>query len=398
MPLPIHPPLLDTGANPMDTSVENDPRWQLLQDLKKRKIQNHTDPNTPVHSGEPASTPTFIYAVKTTGIYCRPGCPARLPKPQNIDFYTTSAEAEQAGYRPCQRCKPEQIQNPSSETAQLIARLCRYMETAEQFPSLEQLAEYAGLSPHHLHRLFKNITGLTPKAYAIAHRAERLRQQLKSSPSITTALYEAGYQSSARFYENAKHHLGMTPSHYQQGGPDTAIRFAIGQCSLGAILVAQSPYGICAIALGDDATILAHQLQDQFPAATLIGDDPQFQTLVAQVVGFIEAPHIGLDLPLDLRGTAFQHRVWQALQNIPPGTTLTYTQLAQRIGAPKSARAVARACAANRIAVAIPCHRIIRTDGSLSGYRWGVDRKQALLTREANVSTDDGQLSKTKLP
>lgn len=398
MPLPIPPSVLDTGTSPMPTSVENDPRWEVLQNLKKKKKQGHSTPDVSASPDISLPEATFIYAVKTTGIYCRPGCPARLPKPGNVDFYNTPAEAEQAGYRPCQRCKPQQIQSPGGETVQLVARLCHYIETAEQFPSLEELARHAGLSPHHLHRLFKGVTGLTPKAYAMAHRAERLRQKLKTSPSVTTALYEAGYQSSARFYENAKHHLGMTPSHYQQGGPDTSIHFAIGQSSLGAILVAQSLHGICAIALGDDPARLAQQLQDQFPAAILIGDDPQFQSLVAQVVGFIEAPHIGLDLPLDIRGTAFQHRVWQALQDIPPGTTLTYSELAQRIGAPKSARAVARACASNLIAVAIPCHRIIRTDGSLSGYRWGVERKQTLLTREANACSGDSHLAETKRP
>jgi AraC family transcriptional regulator of adaptative response/methylated-DNA-[protein]-cysteine methyltransferase len=210
-----------------------------------------------------------------------------------------------------------------------------------------------------------------------------MRQELASSETVTAAIFEAGYNSNGRFYAEADHVLGMTPTHYRAGGPDTDIRFAIGACSLGAILVAQSARGVCAIALGDDPDALARELQDRFPNARLIGGDAAFERLVARVVGFVEAPALGLDLPLDVRGTAFQQRVWQALRALPAGTTASYAEVAARIGAPKAVRAVAQACGANPLAVAIPCHRVVRTDGALSGYRWGVARKRALLAREA---------------
>lgn len=245
------------------------------------------------------------------------------------------------------------------------------------------LAAHAKLSTCHLHRTFKSITGLTPKAYTMAHRASRVRTELRRSDTVTSAIYGAGYNSDGRFYERSSQVLGMTPSNFRSGGTDTEIRFAIGQCSLGAILVAASMRGVCAILMGDEPDTLAHDLQDRFPRAALIGGDADFERLVAQVVGFVEAPGLGLALPLDIRGTAFQHRVWQALCEIPVGNTASYTEIAQHIGAPKAARAVAGACAANPLAVAIPCHRAVRTDGDLSGYRWGVERKRALLEREA---------------
>lgn len=331
---------------------------------------------------DPAADGAFVYAVRSTGVYCRPTCPSRRARPENVAFYPTPAEAEAAGFRPCQRCRPEQPPLAARRAAQ-IAELCRHMDSAEAIPTLDELARHAGLSPYHLHRLFKAVTGLTPRAYATARRAGRLRQELDRGGSVTAAIYGAGYNSSGRFYAESGQVLGMTPSRYRAGGVDTEIRFAIGQCSLGAILVARSERGVCAILLGDDAETLARDLQDRFPAATLIGGDAGFETLVARVVGFVEAPRLGLDLPLDLRGTAFQQRVWQALRDIPAGRTLSYTELARRIGAPGSVRAVAGACAANALAVAIPCHRVVRQDGGLAGYRWGVERKRALLEREA---------------
>ncbi|MGF2492890.1 bifunctional DNA-binding transcriptional regulator/O6-methylguanine-DNA methyltransferase Ada, partial [Ralstonia pseudosolanacearum] len=260
---------------------------------------------------------------------------------------------------------------------------CRRIEAADTPPALEALAREAGLSPYHFHRLFKTVTGLTPKAYAAAHRARKLRAQLGRGSSVTEAIYDAGFNASSRFYEASDGVLGMTASRYRAGGAQTTIRFAVGECSLGAILVAQSERGICAILLGEDPQALVHDLQDQFPKAELIGGDADFEDLVARVVGLIEAPSIGLDLPLDVRGTAFQERVWQALREIPPGTTASYAEIAARIGAPRAVRAVAQACGANHLAVAIPCHRVVRSDGQLSGYRWGVERKRALLEREA---------------
>lgn len=326
----------------------------------------------------------FFYSVRTTGVYCRPSCPARTPRPENVAFHASTADAERAGFRACKRCKPDQ---PSlvAQNATMVARLCRYIEQAEQPPSLDELARHAGMSTFHLHRVFKSVTGLTPKAYAGAHRARRMQQELKTAATVTDALYGAGYNSGGRFYEQADQVLGMTPSRYRAGGTGTEIRFAIGECALGAILVARSDRGVCAILLGDDPDALARDLQDRFPKAQLIGGDADFEQSIAQVIAFVEAPRIGLDLPLDVRGTAFQQRVWQALRAIPPGQTASYADIARNIGSPTSVRAVAQACGANRLAVAIPCHRVVRSDGGLSGYRWGVERKRALLERESDA-------------
>ena len=333
----------------------------------------------------------FWYSVQTTGVYCRPSCAARAPRPENVRFHASCADAERAGFRPCQRCKPQQP-TALSHHAALVTEACRLIETgtlAGAAPTLQALAARVGLSSSYFHRLFKQATGLTPKAYAAAHREQRLRSALEASPaaSVTDAIYGAGYQSSSRFYEKSSQVLGMTPSRYRSGGVALDIRFAIGQCSLGAILVAQSERGICAILLGDDAQALVRDLQDRFAQANLLGGDAAFETLVAQVVAFVEAPGLGLSLPLDVQGTAFQQRVWQALRAIPAGQTASYAEIAQRIGAPSAARAVAQACAANTLAVAIPCHRVVRNDGALSGYRWGVERKRALLTRESAAAT-----------
>ncbi len=331
---------------------------------------------------DPAADGRFFYSVRTTGVYCRPSCAARRARPEHVAFHASVADAERAGFRPCRRCRPDQP--PLAEQhAATVARLCRFIESAEQAPSLEALAAEAGLSIYHLHRVFKAATGLTPKAYAAAHRARRVRAELGRSDTVTEAIYDAGYNSNGSFYAQSNDVLGMTPSRYRAGGVDTDIRFAVGECSLGAILVAASDRGVCAILIGDDPDALARDLQDRFPRAALIGGDAAFEQLVARVVGFVEAPGLGLDLPLDVRGTAFQQRVWQALLEIPAGVTVSYADLARRIGAPKSVRAVAQACGANALAVAIPCHRVVRNDGALAGYRWGVERKRALLERES---------------
>ncbi|GJE61316.1 bifunctional DNA-binding transcriptional regulator/O6-methylguanine-DNA methyltransferase Ada [Methylobacterium trifolii] len=323
----------------------------------------------------------FVYAVRTTGVYCRPSCPSRAALPENVSFHDTCAAAEAAGFRPCRRCRPDEPALAHRHAAS-VARACRLIEGAETVPALDALAREAGLSPFHFHRVFKAVTGVTPKAYAGAHRAGRVAMGLRQAASVTEALYEAGYNTASRFYASAPERLGMSPSAYRRGGPGQAIRFAVGQCSLGAILVAATDRGVCAILLGDDPEPLVRDLQDCFPKADLIGDDPGFAALVAQVVGLVEAPGRGLDLPLDIGGTAFQQRVWEALRRIPPGTTATYAEVARAIGEPAAVRAVARACGANALAVAIPCHRVVRADGALSGYRWGVARKRDLLARE----------------
>jgi AraC family transcriptional regulator of adaptative response/methylated-DNA-[protein]-cysteine methyltransferase len=343
------------------------------------------DPRWPaVVARDPAADGDFFYAVRTTGVYCRPSCGARTPRPENVEFHLSAAAAEQAGFRACRRCRPD-LPPLVERQAAVVAELCRLIERAEAPPTLHQLAGQAGLSAHHLHRLFKAHTGLTPKAYAAARRAERLRAGLTADSSVTEAVFAAGYNASGRFYAEAAGILGMTASRYRAGGAAAEIRFAIGQCSLGAILVAASEHGLCAILLGDDPELLLRDLQDRFAKARLIGGDAGFERWVAEVVGFVEAPGIGLALPLDIRGTAFQQRVWQALREIPAGQTASYSEIARRIGQPQAVRAVAGACAANALAVAIPCHRVVRTDGSLSGYRWGVARKRALLESEGGA-------------
>jgi AraC family transcriptional regulator of adaptative response/methylated-DNA-[protein]-cysteine methyltransferase len=351
-------------------STLNDPRWAA------------------VVARDPAADGQFFYSVKTTGVYCSPSCAARTARPENVQFHLTATDAERAGFRPCKRCEPHQPPLVNRH-AVLVAGLCRFIENSEQIPSLQLLAERAKLSACHLHRIFKSVTGVTPRAYAEAHRASRLRAGLLRSDTVTEAIYGAGYNSNGRFYEKSNQLLGMTPTSYRTGGANTEIRFAIGQCSLGAILVASSNRGVCAILIDDDPDVLARDLQDRFPSADLVGGDADFEQLVAMVVGFIEAPRLGLYLPLDVRGTAFQQRVWQALREIPAGETASYTDIARRIGAPKAVRAVASACAANTLAVAIPCHRVVRTDGSLSGYRWGVERKRALLDREKKSTAEN---------
>ncbi|MFW6752487.1 bifunctional DNA-binding transcriptional regulator/O6-methylguanine-DNA methyltransferase Ada [Pseudomonas glycinae] len=347
-------------------NTEDDPRWAA------------------VVARDPRADSQFVYAVKTTGIYCRPSSLARLPKPQNVEFFDTAEEAEAAGYRPSRRVSKDQTE-VAAQHAATVAAACRQIEASDSLPALNDLAETAGLSAFHFHRVFKAATGLTPKGYAAAHRSRRVRQRLADGGSVTEALYDAGFNSNSRFYESADQLLGMKPGDFRAAGQNNDIRFAVGQCSLGAILVAQSERGICAILLGDDPHQLVCDLQDQFRRANLIGADAEFEQLIAHVVGFIEAPAIGLDLPLDVRGTAFQERVWQALREIPVGSTASYADIALRIGSPKAVRAVAQACGANSLAVAIPCHRVVRSDGNLSGYRWGVERKRELLEREGKT-------------
>jgi AraC family transcriptional regulator of adaptative response/methylated-DNA-[protein]-cysteine methyltransferase len=323
----------------------------------------------------------FVYAVRTTGVYCRPSCPSRPARRENVSFFADGAAARAAGFRACKRCRPDEA-SPASPHAAAIARACRLIEEAEEMPALDALAAAAGLSRFHFHRVFKAATGLTPAAYGAARRARRVADALPAAGSVTEALYDAGYGSASRFYAGATRRLGMAPSTYRKGGEGEEIRFAVGQCSLGAILVAATATGVCAITMGDDPQALVRDLQDRFPRATLVGGDAAFEATVAAVVGLVEDPRGRHDIPLDVRGTAFQERVWRALREIPPGRTASYTEIAGRIGHPAAVRAVARACGANPAAVAIPCHRVVRTDGALSGYRWGVERKRALLERE----------------
>lgn len=346
-------------------AAERDPRWAAIV-ARDRSMDG-----------------VFFYSVRTTGVFCRPSCAARRPNPKNVRFHDTAAEAERAGFRPCRRCTPDRAAPDAGHAAQ-IAEACRTIEAADAPPRLSELAARAGLSPWHFHRLFKAATGVTPRAYAAAHRTARVRRELANRrKTVTTAIYDAGFNSGGHFYAAADGMLGMTPTEYRAGGARTTIYFAVGECSLGSILVAQSAKGVCAILLGDDPEMLVRDLEDRFPRAVLVGGDRGFERIVSAVVGLVEEPAHGLDLPLDVRGTAFQQRVWQALREIPAGATASYAEVAARIGEPHAVRAVARACSANPLAVAIPCHRVVRTDGSVSGYRWGVARKRALLGREA---------------
>src|ERR1700761_4995098 len=343
-------------------ATEADPRWSKVM------------------ARDTASDGQFVYSVKSTGVYCRPSCAARLPNPTNVGFHTTPAEARAAGFRACKRCKPDL--GKATPHAAKVAEAARRIAASEEMPSLASLAAKAGLSPHHFHRVFKTVTGLTPKDYAAAHRGKKLREHLHDGASITQAIYDAGYNSGSRFYEKSKSLLGMTPTRYRAGGADEEIRFAIAKTSLGALLVAASEKGVCTILLGDDPEKLLHELQDQFVRARLVGGDAKFEKLVARVERLGEAPDKGLDLPLDIRGTAFQQRVWKALTRIPAGETASYAEIAKKIGKPSAVRAVAQACAGNHLAIAIPCHRVVRTDGGLAGYRWGLARKKELLARE----------------
>ncbi len=358
---------MDTSANAkgLAAATVSDPRWAA------------------VVARDPAADGKFFYSVRTTGVYCRPSCAARLARPENVRFHDTCADAEQAGFRPCKRCKPDQAPLVAQHAAK-VAGICRLIEDADTVPGLEELASCAGLSTYYFHRVFKAVTGLTPKAYAAAHRARRVRTELDRSGTVTEAIFDAGYDSTGRFYEESGEMLGMTPSNYRTGGANTEIRFAIGECSLGSILVATSERGVCAILLGDDPDALARESAGPFPAcrSDRRGQGSSSSSLPRWWASS-KPPDWGLNLPLDVRGTAFQQRVWQALKKIPAGSTASYAEIAMRIGSPKSVRAVAQACAANTLAVAIPCHRVVKNDGALSGYRWGVERKRALLEREA---------------
>jgi len=351
-------------------SVADDPRWARIV-ARDKAADGH-----------------FWYSVSTTGVYCRPSCSSRIANPKNVQIHDSLESAKVTGFRPCRRCKPDGA-SIEAENAELVAKACRIIEESEEELALEELSGAIGRSPSYFHRIFKAVTGLTPKDYAAAHRAKKLRQRLANGNTVTEALYDAGFGSSGRFYEKSTDMLGMTPSRYRAGGADEEIRFAVGQTSLGAMLVASSGKGVAAILLGDDPDELVRNLQDRFPKAHLIGADRDYEALIAKVVGLVETPGRGLNLPIDVRGTAFQQRVWQALQKVPAGETVSYAELARRIGSPNAVRAVASACAANNLAVAIPCHRVLRMDGSLSGYAWGVERKRALLGREQSQRTSD---------
>ena len=329
-----------------------------------------------------SETGPFVVAVRTTGIYCRPNCPAKRPNRENVEFFDDRRGAERAGYRACKRCRPE-VDDPTPAIERAVQAATRLLDEAESPVTLARLAETVGVSPGHLQRAFTRTVGLSPRAYGDSVRAERLRRALERGEDVTGAIYGAGFGSTSRVYSTGDRVVGMAPATFRKGGAGERVRYALADSSLGRVLVAATDRGVCAIDIADDDASLIAGLRKRFPLAERGGDDAEFAALVQTVVGLVERPASAVDLPLDLRGTAFQARVWQALRNIRPGETVTYAELAERVGRPTAVRAVANACGANRVVVAVPCHRVVASGGGLGGYRLGLDRKRALLAREA---------------
>src|SRR5271157_3741065 len=320
----------------------------------------------------------FVFAVRTTGVFCRPSCPSRRPRRDSVEFFAGPREAERAGYRACLRCKPTQI----SEQAQYVLRARQLLDNAEGVVTLAQLSKRVGLSPFHLQRLFKRATGLSPREYQSARRMQHIKARLRKGEDVTTALYDAGFGSPSRLYENANQQLGMTPGTYRRGGAGATITFGIAPTPLGRMLVAATERGLCAVRFGESATELERDLHEEFHAAELHRDDAAMGRYIEHLLANLRGENTIIDLPLDVLATAFQKKVWETLRQIPRGETRTYTDIAREIGDPRAVRAVARACASNPVALAVPCHRVVRSDGDLAGYRWGIERKKRLLESE----------------
>lgn len=345
-------------------SLDDEARWQA------------------VLNREAAFDGSFVYAVGSTGIFCKPSCPSRRPKRAGVRFFANAESAGQAGFRPCLRCKPDVVggAHPHDE---IVRRVCEAIAQApEGIPTLDELGIIVGMSPHHLQRIFKRATGLSPRKYAQSLRFDRFRSELQNGESVSSAIYGAGFGSPSRVYENAGANLGMTPASYARGGAGASIAFATGDSPLGRIIVAATDKGVCFVGLGDTDAYLEAELRGDFPAAEIRRDDGALATRLNAVLDHLAGGDAGLDLPLDIRATAFQWRVWQTLRAIPQGQTLTYGEIAARLGKPSAARAVGRACATNPVSLIVPCHRAVGANGSLTGYRWGVDRKKELLATE----------------
>ncbi|MCW5313973.1 bifunctional DNA-binding transcriptional regulator/O6-methylguanine-DNA methyltransferase Ada [Nostoc sp. KVJ3] len=331
----------------------------------------------------------FFYGVCSTGVYCRPICPSRRPNRNQVCFFQSAQEAQNAGFRPCKRCQPQSETVPNPAKAKVL-EVCRYIKThVDYIPTLSELSSQVEMSPSYLQRIFKQIIGVSPFQYADALRSQRLKQRLQLGEEIADAVYDTGYGSSSQLYEKAPKQLGMTPKTYQQAGKTLSIVYAIAPCSLGYLLVATTDKGICAVKLGDEADKLEHILIQEFHQAYIIRDDRTHKDWIQAILDLIAGDETHLDLPLDVRGTAFQKQVWQALQKIPYSETRTYTDIARDIAKPKAVRAVGNACGANPIAIIVPCHRVLRSDGSIGGYRWGLERKQKLLLQESKLLKDD---------
>jgi AraC family transcriptional regulator of adaptative response/methylated-DNA-[protein]-cysteine methyltransferase len=330
-----------------------------------------------------SSDGSFVYAVRSTGIYCRPSCPSRRPKREQVVFFPLPQAAEQAGFRPCRRCQPRTIDGYTNETAEFVQQACRVIEAhLDDDLTLASLGAQLHISPHHLQRSFKRIIGITPRQYAETCRLGQFKSRLREGESVTRAMYEAGYSSSSRLYERAPAHLGMTPTTYRKGGLGMHIRYTIVDCPLGRLLVAATERGICGVSLGDSDTALEASLRGEYPAAQIQRDEDGLGEWVSAFLSYLNGRQPDLNLPIDVQATAFQWQVWEALRAIPSGSTRSYSEVAQSLGHPQAARAVARACATNPVALVIPCHRVVRENGVLGGYRWGVERKQQLLAQE----------------
>jgi len=358
----------------------------VSQEIIDRKLQlgNEDDYWQAVLAKDARFDGTFFYAVRSTGIYCRPSCPARRPRREQVVFFPLPEAAQQEGFRPCQRCTPENATNPPSD---LVQRVCHYIDRHLERPlTLATLSEAVNISPHHLQRTFKRIMGITPRQYAEARRLSGLKAQLKQGQTVTTALYETGYGSSSRLYEQVSTKLGMTPATYRRGGKGMHINYTLVDCPLGRLLVAITERGLCAISLGNSDAELVAALLEEYPAAEFYRDDINLSMWVHKLLDHLKGGQIHLDLPLDFQATAFQWRVWEELRAIPYGSTRSYSEIAKAIGHPKAVRAVARACATNPVSLVIPCHRVIREDGSLGGYRWGLERKQVLIQEEQTIA------------
>jgi AraC family transcriptional regulator of adaptative response/methylated-DNA-[protein]-cysteine methyltransferase len=323
----------------------------------------------------------FVYAVRSTHVFCRPSCPSRRPRPERVTYFPTPDAARAAGFRACRRCRPGEA--PRDPRAELVHRACRALDAAERPLGLAELARAVDAPADRLRRAFVALTGITPRQYADGRRAERLRRDLRAGRGVSRALYDAGYGSPSRVYGRPL--LGMTPATYARGGRGAVIRYTIEACALGRLLVAATPRGVCRVSMGDDAARLIRDLRHEFPAATLLRDRRALGPAVRRILASVAGRPIALDLPLDVRATTLQWRVWDALRRIPRGTTRSYQAVARAIGRPRAVRAVARACASNPVAIIVPCHRVVRADGQLGGYRWGVERKRQLLRKERST-------------
>ncbi|UCF18331.1 MAG: bifunctional DNA-binding transcriptional regulator/O6-methylguanine-DNA methyltransferase Ada [Gemmatimonadota bacterium] len=339
----------------------------------------------------------FVYGVRSTRIYCRPSCPSRRPRRNQVTFFAAPAAARRAGFRPCRRCRPDSYSDEDPRIARL-ERVCRYIEhNPDTTPTLAVLAAHVGVSPSYLQRSFKAALGITPRQYAETRRLDRFRQEVENGATVTRALYGAGFGSTSRLYEKARSQLGMTPATYRKGGLGAHIRYTTASCPLGRLLVAATEAGVCAVSLGDEDTDLAEALRAQYPRASISRDDQALRAWLDSIVAHLAGELQQLDLPLDILATAFQRRVWATLRKIPYGETRTYSEMAHALGSPAAARAVGRACATNPVSLLIPCHRAVRADGSLGGYRWGVERKRSLLQNERELRSSASQ-ARTRRP